>query len=241
MPVPGEVPQEIGRAYVQVLVGCLERTLRHFRRSFEVASNAEKLTFEGMTGTSYSFDVLGVFAHPAHHYEVFLECKGHKDGSHVLESYKEFVAKAYATSVMYSRHRGDLFWFVTNVPFGSSVGRRLTSREFMLSALTTDRNEKVEAILGAAPVDRAFVSSLSQRVAVCIFTDSFVKLMGVTYFVRRGESVWSIIRVLHGGRIPRPQFAPVAELVGTLNNLANVNRIKAGQRLHIPWFGLSWD
>src|ERR1700761_5474565 len=129
--MPGESSQESGRAYVFVFAGCLERTVKGFKQLFDVYSSPEKLEFTGFTGNSYSFDLSGVYEST----EVFVESKGYKDGGGLLESYKEFLAKAYCTSVQLSRHRRDRFWFVTNVPFGTSIGRNLCDWRFIGDSL----------------------------------------------------------------------------------------------------------
>jgi len=215
--------------------------VRSFRRTFEVQITPDKLMFSGPTGVSFSFDVSGTFHHPAHTSEVFIESKGHKDGSRLLEGYKEFLAKSYATSVSYSRHKRDLFWFLTNVPFGSTFGRNLTSAQYIYSWLTSERNEKVESLLGSSPVDFDHVTSLAKRASVCVFTDSFIRVAGISYPVKHGDSIWSITQLLHGGRIPFGDFYPIKNIVAELNKLDNPDKILAGKRLHIPWYGLEWD
>lgn len=241
MGVPGEIPQEIGRAYVQVLVGCLERTMKSFRRTFDVLGTPEKLEFQGPTGANFSFDVLGYYTHPLYRHEVLVECKGHKDGSKVFEGYKEFLAKSYVTTVNYGRHRQDFFWFVTNVAFGCSIGRRITSPEYVHRVLTMDRNDQVSSLLGSSHVEYQFVNNLSDRLSVCIFPDSFIRRMGVSYLVRDGESVWSIIKSLHAGRVPGAHFQPIADVVVKLNDLKSADKIKSGRQLHLPWYGFQWD
>jgi len=240
MSLPGEIPQEIGRAYVQVLVGCAEKAIERFRRTFEVGDAPEKLTFSSPTGKSFSFDVMGIYSHPLRGKEVFIESKGHSDGNKVLDGYKEFLAKAYITSVLYSRHSSDLFWYLTNVPFGSSLGKKLTSTEYISAVLRDSNNKAVTEIMGATPLDIHYIHSLSDRVSVCILTDSFVKAVGISYPVKRGESLWSIIRVLHAGNIPGSTYFPIAETIASLNNLDDPNHILAGSRLHIPWYGIQW-
>jgi len=241
MGMPGEIPQEIGRAYVQVLVGCLERTVKCFRRAFDVLDAPDKLAFDGANGANFSFDVLGHYRHPLYPREVLVECKGHKDGSKVFEGYKEFLAKSYVTTVNYRRHTRDLFWFVTNVAFGCSIGKKITSPEFVYSVLTKDRNDQVSSLLGSSHVDDKFVTDLSNRLSVCIFPDSFIRRMGVSYLVKSGESVWSIFKGIHAGRVPMPHFEPIADEVAKLNDLKSANHIKSGQRLHVPWYGIQWD
>jgi hypothetical protein len=199
-----------------------------------VYTQPEKLTFTGLSGASYSFDIAGLYEGR----EVFVESKGYTDASGILQAYKEFLAKAYCTSVQIARHRSDHFWFVTNVPFGSSEGRRLSSPEYVSQALRAARPPAAAAIIGRATIDEAHVRSLSDRVAVAIFTDSFIRVMGTQYRFRPGDTLWSATKLIHGGRIPQPYFEPIVTQVKSLNNLRDPKRIKPGQRLRFPWFGM---
>lgn len=194
----------------------------------------EKVTFTGFSGASYSFDISGLNEGR----EVFVESKGYRDASGILDAYKEFLAKAYCASVQIARHRDDHFWFVTNVPFGSSFGRRLWSPEFVSEALRSTRPPAAAAIIGGATIDESQVRSLSRRIAVAIFTDSFVRVMGTLYRFRRGDTLWSATKLIHGGLIPLPHFEPIVTKVKHMNNLQDPNRIRSGQRLHLPWFGM---
>ena len=241
MHVPGEIPQEIGRAYAQVLIGCLERSVRFFRCQFEVHEAPEKLTFSAFSGKEFSLDALARLSDPSWNCEALVECKGHKDGSKVFDEYKQFVAKAYCVSVAYARHKRDCFVFASNVPFGSSIGRRLVSPDFVHQILIDKENEAVSSLIGAAPVDTRTAEMVSRSLVIAVYPDSMIRLMGISYRVKPQESIWSIMKVLHGGKIPRPYFQPVAETVAKMNDLTNPDKIKAGQRLHLPWYGLQWE
>jgi len=230
---PGEVQQEIGRAYLYVLIGCLERAVRHFEKLFDVLSSPEKVAFTGLAGTNFSFDAVGRFSDPIQLAEVFIESKGYADGSGLYEHYKEFIAKAYSVSVAHPRHRRDLFWFVTNVPFAPAIGARLAAPETVRAALTNERNERVRKILGDAPIDREHIRLLANRLAVCIFPDSFIRWMGIS-----GDNLWGIIKLMHAGRIPTVTFTEVSALVARLNNIEDVDRIRSGRRLYLPWYGI---
>lgn len=232
--MPGEISQEIGRAYVYIFSGCLERAVKGFKPTFDVYTHPEKLTFTGFSGTSYSFDISGLNEGR----EVFIESKGYQDASGILDAYKDFLAKAYCTSVQMARHRNDYFWFVTNVPFGSSFGRRLSSPDFIYDALHDKKDAAAGAFIGAAKVDKSHAVSLSERIAVGIFTDSFIRVMGTLYRFRPGDTLWSVTKLIHGGRIPLLRFEPIATMVKYMNNLQDSNHIRSGQRLHLPWFGI---
>jgi hypothetical protein len=138
-----------------------------------------------------------------------------------------------------ARNSADLFWFVTNVPFGSTIGRNLTSHEFILRTLTNDRTSAIDGLIGSLPVDPDHVKSLAGRIAIGVFTDSCVRVMGVSYLVQAGDSVWRIMKTLHGNQMP--SIAQVPELVARLNNLKNPNKILSGSRLHVPWYGIRWE
>ena len=92
--------------------------------------------------------------------------------------------------------------------------------------------------MAGASVDEGHVRSLSRRIAVAIFTDSFVRVMGTLYRFRPGDTLWSATKLIHGGLIPLPQFEPIVANVKYMNNLDDPNRIRSGQRLHLPWFGM---
>ena len=232
--MPGEVSQEIGRAYVYTFGGCLERAIKGFSQTFNVYTNPDKLGFNSFTGAAYSFDLAGIYEDA----EVFVESKGHRDGTAILDGYKEFLAKAYCTATLSKRHRRDHFWFITNVPFGSSIGRRLWSSAFITESLRDQKPDAAAAILGGAPIDDGHVQSLSQRIAVGIFTDSFIKVMGTQYRFAPGDTLWSVTKLIHGGKIPLPQFQPIAIQVQLMNELKNPDRIRSGQRVRMPWYGI---
>lgn len=237
MEMPGEIPQEIGRAYASVLIGCLEHTVKPFKQQFDVSSAPEKMTFKG-AASSYSFDGLGIFRQLGYSGEVLIEAKGYKKDSGLLKAYKEFLVKAYVTRVVHTRHSSDLFCFMTNVPFGSTFGRDLTSPGFINNALKDASNEKVTSILGELPVDSGHVRSLSEQLSVGIFTDSFIRLMGITYLVKEGENLFEIMSLIHANQDLGPSFITIAERIARMNNLPNYDHIRVGQRLQVPWNGV---
>lgn len=236
--MPGEISQEAGRSYVYVFGGCLERAVTGFKTTFDVYTSPDKLTFKGFSGMQYSFDLSGVYNNDV---EVFVECKGYRDGSGLLDGYREFLLKAYCTSVQAVRHQRDLFWFVTNVSFGSSLGRCLCTPDFIGKTLSISKPPQAEKIIGDAPIDDDHIRSLSQRIAIAIFTDSFIKVMGTLYRFRTGDNLWSAIKLIHGGQIPLSHFEPIVAKVQCMNDLHNPDHIRSGQQLHLPWYGIQND
>jgi hypothetical protein len=233
--MPGESSHEIGRAYVHVFAGCLERILEGFQCIFNVYGNPDKLEFHGISGAPFSFDMLGLFIDRA---EVFIESKAYNVGSGLLDDYRTFLAKAYSARVLHPRYRNDFFWFVTNVPFGSSEGRQLWSADFISKALRGSKSKDGALLLGEAPIDEQHVRALSEQITVAILTDSFIKVAGVSYRMRQGENLWKVIKLIHGGVMPQLRYAPIVEAVQRMNHLSDPNRIRSGEPLHLPWFGM---
>jgi hypothetical protein len=229
--------QAIGQAYQYVFIGALETSIRPFENKFYVHTNPEKTSFKGRGGKGYSFDFNGDYYHPWMHAEVFGECKGYTKGTNLLEEFRGFLAKAYVTSIDHERHRRDLFWFVTNVPFACSEGSGIRNYDFVSSTLRGMKGAGVKEILGAGHVDDAAVRSLVERLGVFILTDSFLKNTDISYKVMPGESLWVILKKLHGGQSPKT-FGAIANHIASKNELRSPDHITSGKRIHLPWLGI---
>lgn len=239
MASPGEVTQAIGRAYALALVGCLEGTVNGFRGIFDAETSPEKLSFALPSGRAVSFDASGVLERkgwPPR--EVLIECKGHRDGNAVLDGYRTFLGNAFFVSNTIARHSQDAFWFATNVPFGSTYGRRLTEYDVVNKLL--QEHEEARSLIASAkdPVD--LVHRFLGKVTVCIFPDSFMRLTGVSYRVRQDDNLWTILAKLHGGVVPVDDYQPIANSVARQNDLASPDLIEPGASLQVPWFGIAW-
>jgi hypothetical protein len=233
---PGEVSHAIGQAYQYVFVGALEHSIKYFKNQFHVHESPEKLTFKGRSGDSFSFDFSGVYRHPWLACEVFGESKGYSRGGSLLWEFKLFIAKAYVTSIDHSRHRNDLFWFVTNVPFACSEGRDLLSTEFFSKALT-DPDPEIRRIVGNPDLDPAFIHQFVGRVSAFVLTDSFLQQTDICYKVRPGDTLWSILKLLHAGQAPSG-FRSKAQTIARYNDLLSPDKIKSGKVLRLNWSGL---
>lgn len=237
MPNAGEVNQAVGRAYQYVFVGVLEACIKGYENQFYVETEPEKTSFATRNGSRFSFDFSGVYREPVYNREVFGESKGYRNGASLLDEYRAFLAKAYVTSYDYERHRHDYFWFVTNVPFACREGGGIRSYEFIGRALRDPANANIRDILGDGHVDDRKVLSLAERVAVFILTDSFLMATEISYKVKEGESLWAILKKLHGGRPPRG-FGGMAKQIARRNELQSPDRVRSGQRIRLPWHGM---
>jgi hypothetical protein len=65
--------------------------------------------------------------------------------------------------------------------------------------------------------------------------------MGTLYRFRPGDTLWSVTKLIHGGRIPTAQFEPIITHVRQMNNIPDPNKIRSGQQVNMPWLGISGD
>ena len=237
MAAPGEVNQELGRAYQYVFIGALESNIRYFENKFNVHTEPQKTSFQNRAGKGYSFDFNGVFNAPWDRAEVFGECKGYTKGGGLLGEFKAFLAKAYITTTDYDRHQKDYFWFVTNVPFACTEGSGIRSYEFVHNTLNNKANSEVTEILGKGHVDDNFVRNLVRRLGIFILTDSYLMNTELSYKVLSGESMWTILKKFHAGRLPTP-FRENASQIAAKNNLSSPDLIISGRRIRFPWYGM---
>jgi len=234
---PGEVNQLIGRAYQYVFIGALEASIKGFENKFEVQTEPEKMSFTSRTGKEFSFDFSGIHARGWQRAEVFGECKGYNKGSSLLPEFKSFLAKAYVASSDYQRHKNDHFWFVTNVPFACSEGSGIRNYEFIRATLSAPEKPEIREILGDSHVDSNLIWSLASRIGVFILTDSFLMQTDISYKIREGESLWAILKKIHGGSAPSG-FGLIANEIAMRNNLRSPDHLVSGRRIRLAWRGI---
>lgn len=235
---PGEVNQATGRAYQYAFIAALEASIEGFENLYCVETEPDKTSFIARTGKNYSFDFSGVFRTPFGQHEVFAESKGYSRGSSLLGEYRSFLAKAYVTTTDHLRHKNDLFWFVTNVPFACGEGlSTIRSLDFVYRTLSDKSNDKVHEILGDGFIDRDVVYGLVDRLGVFILTDSFLMNAKLSYRVVPGDTLWDIMKRFHAGHAPY-NFGSVAQRIAGRNGLNSPDKIVSGTRICIPWFGL---
>lgn len=233
----GEVMHAIGQAYQSVFIAALEGNIRPFENKFDVRTEPSKTSFRGRDGNNFSFDFAGVYNHPWKKAEVFGECKGYSRGSALLSEYREFLAKAYVTSVDYPRQAKDYFWFVTNVPFACTEGTRILTFNFVKETLTDSNNSQLKPILSNGHIDTESIRSLVPRIGVFILTDSYLMNTRLSYRVSEGENLWTILKKLHAGQAPSG-FGPIAQQIASRNGLPSPDIVRSGERLELNWFGI---
>lgn len=234
---PGEVAQAVGRAYGLALVGCLEVCVLGFQRLFDVQSNPDKLSFRLPDGKSFSFDFSGVVQRKSvPPREVLLEAKGYTRGADLLPAYRDFVARSMVVAGRNDGRANDLFWFVANVPFGSSIGRGLSQPDFIYKCVA-DSSYAPEIWPDEAQLRYACIR-FAEQLSVCILPDSFMRLTGVRYRVQQDDNLWLILKKLHGGIVPVEDYAPVAEAIALDNDLQTADVIQPLTSVHVPWFGI---
>jgi hypothetical protein len=238
MAIAGEVNQAIGRAYQLAFIAALEAHIKGFENRFIAEREPEKTTFSSRSGNSFSFDFKGAYFHPFRSHEVFGESKGYQRADDLLNEYRLFLAKAYVASTDYPQNRNDLFWFVTNVPFGCSEGSNIRTMDFIGRTLKDERHKGVREILGDGHVDDMLVWSLAQNVGVFILTDSYLMKTELSYKVASGDSLWAILKRFHAGSVPF-SFGAVASEIARSNGLESPDYVRSGTRIKLPWFGLS--
>jgi hypothetical protein len=237
MPNPGEVNQRIGRIYQQVFIGALEATIRPFEAQFYVDTDPLKTSFAGRDGNNYSFDFCGTYNHPVVRKEVFGECKGYTTRAGLLPDFRLFLARAYVTSVDNRRHADDYFWFITNVPFACQEGTGVRTFRFVKTTLETRATPEMDAVLGKGKIDDAFVQRLVGNLGVFILTDSFLQSTEISYKIKPGDTVWDILKNLHGTNA-QYHFAAFAKEIAATNRLKSPDHIIKNKRIRLRWRGL---
>jgi hypothetical protein len=99
------------------------------------------------------------------------------------------------------------------------------------------KNTGVKEILGEGHIDDNAVRALVERLGVFILTDSFLKNTDILYKVMPGESLWVILKKLHGGQSPRA-FGAIAGHIASKNGLPSADLITSGRKIRVPWLGI---
>lgn len=130
-----EEQHEKGRNYVNYFNGLLTLTFGqlNYTKNFDAYKNPTRLAFN-INHEKFSFDMKGTIDYNGEKREVWIESKGYLEGSKLLTYYKDFIIKAYQTILAGKTNEDDLFFFVTNVPFGCSI-KNLFNRSFIEEVL----------------------------------------------------------------------------------------------------------
>lgn len=177
-----EEHHEKGKNYVDYFNGLLTLSLEKLKYSklFDVYKNTKRLTFD-IDNKKFSFDMKGIIEYNDEVREVWIESKGYSEGSNLLNYYKEFIFRAYQTILSGKTNEDDLFFFVTNAPFGGSI-KNLFSSSFIEKTLE-------EKGIFEYKTDEKFLK-FSESVFGIIFTDSYINLFTKKHTIKPGDSLW---------------------------------------------------
>jgi hypothetical protein len=174
--MPAEGIHEIGRRGAIEAVDLLWRILGdRIRLPFNAYDHAEKLAFDhGLPSgvAPFNFDLKGNLERSVpgrvggvEAVEVFVEVKKYHEGDSLLPEFAKFLQRA-AIVASVPAHKATWFFFVSNVPFGSSKGIRLCNGEYLAECSAP----------WPEPLKRN-LSHLQDRIVVIIGTESFARLL----------------------------------------------------------------
>ena len=174
--MPAESTHEIGRRGTIETVELLWRILgNRIRLPFNAYDHAEKLAFDQgrpFGVPPFSFDLKGNLERRdprrvggSEAVEVFVEVKKYSTGDGLLGEFASFLQRA-AVAASVPAHKDTWFFFVSNVPFGSSKGVQLCNGEY-LAECSTSWHEQL----------KKDVSTLHSRIVVIVATESFVRML----------------------------------------------------------------
>lgn len=181
-----EEQHEKGRNYVNYFNGLLTLTFGqlNYTKNFDAYKNPTRLAFN-INHEKFSFDMKGTIDYNGEKREVWIESKGYLEGSKLLTYYKDFIIKAYQTILAGKTNEDDLFFFVTNVPFGCSI-KNLFNRSFIEEVLEEKKFFEYKT-------DKKF-TKFSESIFGIIFTDSHINLLTEKYTIKPGDNLWELWR-----------------------------------------------
>lgn len=123
--------------------------------------------------------------------DVWIETKGYSSASDFLSEYKSFICKSFVLWNSYSRYNKDIFWFVTNVPFGNTHGKSLIKQESIKASIKENiklysEDNVSEELLSQYSLD------FQKRIYLIILTDSYIKLFGIEKQIEKGDTIFKI-------------------------------------------------
>lgn len=219
-----EEQHETGREYLEYFNGLLTLTLKHlsYKKIYDAYKNEKRVSFK-VENEKFSFDAKGIIEYNGEQRDVWIESKGYSKGDKLLESYKDFIRRAYKTVINEKTHEDDIFIFVTNVPFGASI-KNLFKREYIIDLLKSEyENLDSKTFLK--------IEKLSNGIFGIIFTDPYVKLFTNNITFNKNDSLWKFWQ----NREEVIAWESFLEMVKILNpTIKDLNKIKLGDIVTLP-------
>ncbi|MCS5423201.1 MULTISPECIES: hypothetical protein [Psychrilyobacter] len=228
-----EEQHKIGLEYVQKFGAILTANLQHsnFKVTFNAYDNPNKLKFKTETKKEISFDLQGFMKYKNISRDVWIESKGYSEGSNLLNQYKNFIARSFFIWNTNERYQDDIFIFITNVPFGSTLGKKLNSKEFVKASVLEFGTEYFKDLNGIKELEGT-IYEFFKNIFPIILTDSYIELISETFKVSEGQSLWNLWRDRENKNLSWDQFEA---LMGILNvNKKNFDLLRKGEVLNIP-------
>lgn len=220
-----EEQHEIGKEYLECFNGLLIMTLKHlsYQKLYDAYKNETRVTFE-VNGRKISFDSKGTIEYDGEKRDVWVESKGYSEGSNLLDSYKEFIKRAYEVVISNEVNENDIFIFVTNAPFGSSV-KNIFKKEYIMKILLTEYGSLDIAVITK-------INKISENIFGMIFTDSYIKLLTNNKKIQTGDSLWNIWR---NRQTKDMKWETFKDMFRVLNpDIKDLNKIKLGDIVTLP-------
>lgn len=220
-----EEQHEKGRQYLEYFNGLLTLTLAHlsYEKVYDAYKNPKRLVFK-IKEKEFSFDTKAIMQYNGERRDVWVESKGYSQGGPLLECYKEFIKRVYETIIHDKTNEDDIFIFVTNVSFGTTI-KNLFRREFILEFLISEYGK---------PDSKKILQfeKISKAIFAIIFTDSYIDLFMDRISFEKDEKLWDIWTKRNIYSLGWETFCDMVRVMNP--TLENLDKVKIGETINIP-------